>query len=106
MDGTASVMAAQYSAQFNIAAAILADPRDPATYALEQIANPALVDLQAKVVSLRAVKEFDDAYAQKMGGRVRIFLSNGDVLERTVHDKKAQCMTRSTKNSLMPNSGH
>ena len=32
LDGTKSVLAAQYSAEFNIAAAILADPSDPATY--------------------------------------------------------------------------
>ena len=88
MDGTESVMAAQYSAQFNIAAAILADPTNPATYEPDQIANPALADLQARVVSLRAAKEFDDTYAKKMGGRVRIFLRNGEVLERTVHGQK------------------
>ena len=88
MDGTISVMAAQYSAQFNIAAAILADPSDPATYELEWIANPALADLQAKVVSLRAAEEFDATYAKKMGGRVRIFLASGEVLERTVHGQK------------------
>ena len=88
MDGTASVMAAQYSAQFNIAAAILADPRDPATYQPDQIADPAIADLQAKVVSLRKAKEFDDTYAWKMGGRVWIFLSDGKVLERSVHGQK------------------
>ncbi|MXW60745.1 MAG: MmgE/PrpD family protein [Acidimicrobiaceae bacterium] len=88
MDGTVSVMAAQYSAQFNIAATILADPRDPATYERDQIADPAIADLQAKVVSLRPAKEFDDTYAWKMGGRVRIFLSDGKVLERSVHGQK------------------
>ncbi|MDE0700599.1 MAG: MmgE/PrpD family protein [Acidimicrobiaceae bacterium] len=88
MDGTVSVMAAQYSAQFNIAAAILADPRDPATYQPDRIADPAIADLQAKVVSLRPAKEFDDTYAWKMGGRVRIFLSDGKVLERSVHGQK------------------
>lgn len=88
MDGTVSVMAAQYSAQFNIAATILADPRDPATYERDQIADPAIADLQAKVVSLRPAKEFDDTYAWKMGGRVRIFLFDGKVLERSVHGQK------------------
>ncbi|SVA51369.1 uncharacterized protein METZ01_LOCUS104223, partial [marine metagenome] len=32
LDGTTSVMAAQYSGPFNVAAAFLADPGDPATY--------------------------------------------------------------------------
>lgn len=88
LDGTVSVMAAQYSAQFNIAAAILADPSDPKTYKPERIADPALADLQTRVVSLRAAEEFDKTYAKKMGGRVRIFLLNGEVLERTVHGQK------------------
>ena len=100
MDGTVSVMAAQYSAQFNIAAAILADPGDPATYSPERIAAPELADLQAKVVSLRAAKQFDDTYAQKMGGRVRIFLNNGEVLERTVHGQKGSMHDPLTRDEL------
>ncbi|MCY3849992.1 MAG: MmgE/PrpD family protein [Acidimicrobiaceae bacterium] len=88
LDGTVSVMAAQYSAQFNIAAAILGDPTDPATYQPDRIADPAVAELQAKVVSLRAAEEFDDTYAHRMGGRVRIFLSDGKVLERTVHGQR------------------
>ncbi len=88
MDGTASVMAAQYSAQFNIAAALLADPSDPATYDPTNLADPAFGDLQAKVVSLTAAREFDETYAWKMGGRVRITLNDGSVLERTVVGQK------------------
>ena len=100
MDGTVSVMAAQYSAQFNIAAAILADPGDPATYSPERIAAPELADLQTKVVSLRAAKQFDDTYAQRMGGRVRIFLNNGEVLERTVHGQKGSMHDPLTRDEL------
>lgn len=85
MDGTTSVMAAQYSAQFNIAAALLADPRDPATYAPERIADPRLAEMQARVRSLTAAPEFDATYAWKIGGRVRIGLVDGTVLERSVH---------------------
>ena len=88
MDGTTSVMAAQYSAEFNIAAAILADPRDPATYSPDRINDPSLAGLQAKVVSVRAAQEFDETYAWKMGGRVRIHLTNDEVLVRTVHGQK------------------
>ncbi len=88
MDGTTSVMAAQYSAQFNIAAAIIADPSDPATYEPERIASPAIADLQARVVSLRPARQFDDTYAERMGGRVRILLRSGEVLERTVHGQR------------------
>ncbi len=88
LDGTVSVMAAQYSTQFNIAAAILADPSDPATYDPERIRAPELSELQAKVAPLRAVEEFDATYAQRLGGRVRIFLRGGKVLERTVHGQR------------------
>ena len=38
IDGTTSTMAAQYSAEFNIAAAILADPADPVTRLRETLA--------------------------------------------------------------------
>ncbi len=88
MDGTVSVMAAQYSAEFNIAAAILADPGDPATYRPDAIAAPPLAELQEKVVSVRAAEEFDATYAHKLGGRVRIFLADGTVLEQVVHGHK------------------
>lgn len=88
MDGTVSVMAAQYSAEFNIAAAILADPGDPDTYTPERIADPALATLQAKVVSVESAPEFDETYAWKMGGRLRIELTDGRTLDRTVHGQK------------------
>jgi 2-methylcitrate dehydratase PrpD len=85
LDGTTSVMAAQYSAQWNIAAALVADPGDPATYAPDRITDPAIATLQSKVVSVVAHPEFDATYAQKMGGRVRITLDDGSVRERAVH---------------------
>lgn len=88
MDGTVSVMAAQYSAQFNIAAALLADPGDPATYDPTNLTNRALGQLQAKVATVTSAAEFDETYAWKMGGRVRITLDDGVVLERTVIGQK------------------
>ncbi len=100
MDGTVSVMAAQYSAQFNIAAAILADPTDPATYQAEAIADPAIAELQAKVVSLRAAKEFDDTYAHRMGGRVRVLRRDGTVMERSVHGQKGSMHDPLTRDQI------
>lgn len=87
MDGTASVMAAQYSAQFNVAAAVLADPSDPATFSAERISDPALKALQARV-TLVADPAFDATYAWKQGSRVQIFVAGGRVLERTVHGQR------------------
>ena len=88
MDGTASVMAAQYSAPFNVAAAVVADPADPATFDPERITDPALAAMQARVSPLRPAPEFDATYAWKQGARVQITLTGGEVLERTVHGQK------------------
>ncbi len=88
MDGTVSVMAAQYSAEWNIAAAILADPGDPATYTPGRIDDPAIAKLQSKVVSVDAAPEYDATYAWKMGGRVCATLADGTTAEREVHGQK------------------
>ncbi|MEC7426261.1 MAG: MmgE/PrpD family protein [Actinomycetota bacterium] len=88
MDGTTSVMAAQYSAQFNVAAALISDPIDPDTYQPENICLPQFAALQQKVTSIRAAEEFDATYAWKMGGRVIINLSSGKKISATVHGQK------------------
>ena len=88
LDGTASVMAAQYSAPFNVAAAVLADPADPATFDPERIADPALAATQAKVEALIPDPAFDATYAWKQGARVEITTADGRVLARTVHGQR------------------
>ncbi len=100
LDGTVSVMAAQYSAQFNIAAALLADPTDPATYDPANITDPALAALQAKVATVDAAAEFDETYAWKMGGRVRITLDDGSILERTIIGQRGSMHAPLTKSEL------
>lgn len=87
-DGTVSVMAAQYSGPWNVAAALAADPADPATYGAERIADPVLVELQSKVVAIAADARWDATYAHQMGGSVRITLRDGRVLERSVCGQK------------------
>ncbi len=88
LDGSVSVMAAQYSAEWNIAAALLADPADPGTYAADRIAAHAVTTLQSRVRSVSPAPEFDATYAWKMGGRVRIELDDGTSYERTVHGQR------------------
>jgi 2-methylcitrate dehydratase PrpD len=88
MDGTTSVMAAQYSGPFNIAAAFLADPADPATYAADRIADPRLAALQARVTSLRPCAAFDSTYAWKLAGRLRVRMVDGTTMERTVSGQR------------------
>lgn len=88
MDGTTSVLAAQYSGPFNIAAAFLADPSDPVTYSPDQILDPDIAALQARVAPLRASAEFDATYAWKMAGRLRVHMLDGAVHERTVSGQR------------------
>ncbi len=87
-DGTSSVLAAQYSGPWNIAAALVADPADPATYSAERIADAELVELQSKVAAIAADARWDATYAHTMGGSVRITLRDGSVLERSVCGQK------------------
>ena len=87
MDGTISVMAAQYSAQFNVAAAVLADPSDPAVFGPERIADSALTAMQARV-TLVPDPVFDATYAWKQGARAEITTTDGRVLARTVHGQR------------------
>ncbi len=100
MDGTTSVMAAQYSAQFNIAAALVADPSDPDTYKEERICDPDLAAMQAKVVSLRHAEEFEATYAWKMGGRITITFVDGSKLTKTVHGQKGSMHDHLNLNEL------
>lgn len=100
MDGTTSIMAAQYSAQFNIAAAIIADPADPATYSPTAITRPDLVELQAKVSAIHPAAEFDATYAWKMGGRITMTLRDGQTLTRTVHGQQGSMHDPLTQDQL------
>ncbi len=87
MDGTTSVMAAQYSAPFNLAAALVADPADPATFDSERISDPTIAALQQQV-TLEAEPIYDATYARKQGAHVRILLKDGSELEREVYGQR------------------
>ncbi len=96
LDGTTSVMAAQYSGPFNVAAAFLADPGDPATYTHDRISDPILADLQAKV-SMVAADWCDDTYAWKMAGGLRVTCTDG-----TVHEVRVAGQRGSMHQPLSP----
>jgi len=100
MDGTSSVMAAQYSAQFNIAAALVSNPSDPDTYKEERICQPDLAAMQAKVLSIRHSEEFEATYAWKMGGRISITLVDGSKLTKAVHGQKGSMHDQLNFNEL------
>ena len=99
-DGTASVMAAQYSGPWNIAAALAADPADPATYGADWIADATLAELQSKVAAFAADARWDATYAYKMGGSVRITLHDGRVLERSVCGQKGSMHDPLTRDEI------
>ena len=83
MDGSSSVMAAQYSGPFNVAAAFLADPTDPSTYSPERITEPALANLAARV-RMVAADWCDSTYAWKMAGGLRVVCRDGTEHEARV----------------------
>lgn len=85
LDGTTSVMAAQYSGPFNIAAALLGDPADPKTYHLAALLDHRVGALQSKVQALRPAPEFDATYAWKMGGRLTVTMDDGTEHTSSVH---------------------
>lgn len=85
LDGTTSVMAAQYSGPFNVAAALLADPADPMTYRVAALRDQRIKDLQSKVLALRPSPEFDATYAWKMGGRLTVTMDDGTEHTSSVH---------------------
>lgn len=82
LDGTTSIMAAQYSARFNAAAALRCDIQDPRLYTEEALRDPRLRALHDKV-EIRSAAEFDVDYAWKIGARVAVRTGTG-VFEETV----------------------
>ncbi len=82
-DGTGSMMEAQYSVRFAVAATLLKEIRDPRTYAEETLADPAIKTLQDKV-EVRAHEEFDAIYARVLGGRVTVIMNDGKSFTATV----------------------
>jgi 2-methylcitrate dehydratase PrpD len=63
-------------------------PADPGTYHPDRISAPALEALQAKVATTAPDPTFDSTYAWKQGARVEITMTDGRVLERTVHGQR------------------
>ena len=82
IDGTTSMMAAQYSVPFTVAIVMLRDIRDPATYQESLLHNADLAALQRKV-DMRADEEFDQLYPKATAARVTITLADGTTLSAT-----------------------
>lgn len=76
LDGTTSIMAAQYSILFAISAGLLYDIADPRTYAEATLRDPRIRELSGKI-ELRLDAEFDALYPRKLPARVIIETKDG-----------------------------
>lgn len=83
LDGTASIMAAQYSITFTIAAAFYYDMSDPRVYRADVIADPRIARL-AERVEVRVDPEFDAIYPRKMPTRIEVEMADGRMLTAQV----------------------
>jgi 2-methylcitrate dehydratase PrpD len=80
-----SVMSAQYSLPYTVAAALLLDPRDPRSFNDEAMHRKdllALADLVTGTIDPKLEREYPAKYA----GGIRIRLNNGQVIEQEVMD--------------------
>ena len=76
-------MGAQYSIPYCAALALLGDPRDPAEFRAERVADSALRDLASRV-EVVVDPEVEAVYPAKFGASVELMLHDGEPLRRTV----------------------
>jgi 2-methylcitrate dehydratase PrpD len=84
IDGTSSIMAAQYSAQYTAALTLLRDIEDPGIYSSESLADETLAKLQEKVTVVHEPR-FDERYAWMISGGVEVHMDDGAVVSETIH---------------------
>ena len=96
LDGTHSIMAAQYSIPFTVAATLLYEIRDPRTYRDEILKSPDVKVLSSKV-EMRKDKEFDSLYPRTLASRVTVRLRGGQQHSVTVYNSKGH-----PKNPMSP----
>lgn len=87
LNGTTSLMAAQFSIPFTVAATLLYDIQDPQTYREEVLASPAVRALCARV-ELRKDDAMDQLYPQELGSRVTVRLQGGEQHSVVVYNAK------------------
>lgn len=76
-------MGAQYSIPYCAAVALLADPRDPASFRTEAVNDPRTRSLAARV-KIVVDPQIEAVYPGKFGARVRLELVGGTPFERSV----------------------
>ena len=80
-----SVMSAQYSLPYAVAATLLLDPQDPRSFSEESMIRPDVLAIMDKVTGT-ADPELDRLLPAKYPGGVRFTLKDGRVVARTLFD--------------------
>jgi 2-methylcitrate dehydratase PrpD len=87
LDGTSSVLAAQYSAPYAVAVTLHYDIFDPQAYTERMLCDPIIKDFQNRV-KVRATPEFDAKYPYIIGSRVIVIQKDGKHYSRVVNGAK------------------
>jgi len=82
-----SVMSAQYSLPYTVAASLLLDPRDPRSFDEQAMKRPDVLALADRVQG-RVDQVFDSRFPARCGGRARFSLKGGRVVERALDDSR------------------
>jgi 2-methylcitrate dehydratase PrpD len=82
IDGTTSMMAAQYSVPLTVGIVLMRDIRDPGTYQEGLLRSTDVAGLQNKV-KMRVDEEFERLYPKTIAARVTVTLDDGAVFSAT-----------------------
>ena len=80
-----SVMSAQYSLPYAVAATLLLDPQDPRSFSEETMVRPDVLAVMDRVTAV-ADPELDRLLPEKYAGGVRFTLKDGRTISRTLLD--------------------
>lgn len=87
LDGTTSILAAQFSVPFTVAVTLLYDIKDPRIYQ-EEVLKSSTIQVLSSKVELRKDREFTALYPRTIGSRVTVRLRDGKQYSATVYNAK------------------
>lgn len=99
IDGTTSIMAAQYSVPFTVAATLLHDIRNPALYCEATLASAGIAAMQRRV-EMRVSPELDAIYPRVLSARVTVRLRDGREHVSECHGAKGSIHNQLSKAEL------
>lgn len=83
-----SILSAQYSLPFNVGMCLLGDIEDPSPYLSDEILNNQAVIALGRKVSTEMDDEIESLFPAQFGGKVDIYLKNGQVLQQAILHQK------------------